>query len=172
MDKSNRVAQVYGYVVCLVAVITVLTLTSSVVNDAFAVGNPLESTVSNVFYGAEPNTSLTSFEAWRATQPRAPRAMGVATRQVPAPDSVPVVPGVARPMVTVRTPDTLSDAEQHARYEALRSDRISQVRYRASQSFVSKGLVVVIAIVLFMVHWRWLQRVSRNGINGSTSATA
>ena len=28
MDKSNRVAQVYGYVVCLVAVITVLLLTS------------------------------------------------------------------------------------------------------------------------------------------------
>jgi hypothetical protein len=162
MDKSNRVAQVYGYVVCLVAVVTVLALTSSVINDMFAIANPLESTVSGAFFGNEPNTSLTSFEAWRATQPRAPRASSVATTQVPTPDSVPVVPGVPRRMV-VHTPDTLSDAQQHARFDVLRADRISQVRYRSTQSLVSEGLVLILAIVLFIAHWRWLQRLGRSG---------
>jgi hypothetical protein len=47
-----------------------------------------------------------------------------------------------------------SDAELMARYEALRAERISSNMYDAKKSLVLDGLLLVIAVVLFIVHWR------------------
>lgn len=42
VDKPNRVAQFYGYTVCLIALILVLTSVSSLLDNAFERANPLQ----------------------------------------------------------------------------------------------------------------------------------
>ena len=55
---------------------------------------------------------------------------------------------------------TASPAEDELRrqYEALREDRISTNRFAAIRGLVSLSLVGVLALGMFVGHWRWLRR--------------
>ena len=44
MEKKHRIAQIYGYLVCLVAVITFLIATSDLIRAVIDMGDPLRST--------------------------------------------------------------------------------------------------------------------------------
>ena len=76
--------------------------------------------------------SLTSFEAYKST------------RSAPA-----------QPAAT----EALSDSVLHARYEALRADRIVQRSFRARKGLVTDTVLLLVAIGLFVSHWRWLRRL-------------
>jgi hypothetical protein len=128
VDKPNRIKQLYGYTVCLVAVITGLVSTASVVDNVIDLSNPLA--VERGFTEA----SLTSFESYRATRNRFSFA-----REGP-----PVV-------------DTTSEATLRARYDALRTDQISVQNFRARKGAVSAAILLLLAVVLFVSHWRWLR---------------
>lgn len=125
MARSPRIAQWYGYTVCLVAVITFLLSARGIVDDLFTLSNPLRS-------GSRFGT-LTSFEAYEATQDMTPRRV--------APDSA------APP----------SEAELRRRYDALRADQIAQSRFDATRGIVASLLMLLIASGLFIWHWRWLR---------------
>lgn len=131
MARSPRIAQWYGYTVCLVAVVTFLLSARGVVDDLFTLSNPLRSSSR---YG----TSLTSFEAYEATQDMAPR-------RAPG-DSV--------------TPP--SEDELRRRYEALKEDQIAQSRFDATRGIVAPLLMLLIAAGLFVWHWRWLRTLPPN----------
>jgi hypothetical protein len=73
MAKPNRIRQVYGYTVCLVAVITALISLAGLINNAFDLSSPLASDS----YGG----SLTSFEAYKSTR-SAPASQPAATDAV------------------------------------------------------------------------------------------
>ncbi len=75
MDKPNRIAQVYGYTVCLVALIVALISLTGVLNALFERANPLQ--VDR--YGG----ALTSFDAYKVT-----RSTTDAVRQDAVPDAV------------------------------------------------------------------------------------
>lgn len=124
--RSPRIAQWYGYTVCLVAVITFLLSARGMVDDLFTLSNPIRSSSR---YGS----TLTSFEAFEATQDMMPRRV--------AGDSVP--------------PPT--EEELRRRYEALRDDQISQSRFDATRGIVASLLMLLIATGLFVWHWRWLR---------------
>ena len=64
MDKPNRVRQWYGYLVCLVAVVSGLIFLAGTLNNAFDLSDPLSAE-------GRYDESLTSFEAFKATH-RAP----------------------------------------------------------------------------------------------------
>jgi hypothetical protein len=134
VEPPNRVAQMYGYTVCLVAVILGVTSMASIVEAAFDRAHPLQTEYS---YGA----SLTSFEAYRATHARE-RMLG---------------PSEAA------TPDTASDATLQRRYDALVADRLAASSYRTSKTFVTSGIMFVVSAILFLVHWRWLRRMPGPG---------
>jgi hypothetical protein len=140
VDRPVRVPQIYGYAICLVAVITGLISVSNFVEAAFARMDPLRSQDSRFGF---VEGSLTSFEAYRATTGGRGQAAG------------PVGPSRAAPA------DTLSTEELRRRYEALRADRIARVSYDATQRLVKHGLLLVLALLLFATHWRWLQRRAR-----------
>src|SRR5690606_29767955 len=123
--RSPRIAQWYGYTVCLVAVVTFLLSARGLVDDLFTLSNPLRTSSR---YG----TTLTSFEAYEATQDMMPRRV--------APDSL--------------APPT--EAELRRRYEALREDQIAQSRFDATRGIVASVLMLLIATGLFVWHWRWL----------------
>ncbi|HET7585909.1 MAG TPA: hypothetical protein VFK13_13415 [Gemmatimonadaceae bacterium] len=131
VEKPNRVRQWYGYTICLVAVVTALICTASLLGNVFDLSNPLGSES----YG----TSLRSFEAYQATRDRDPIA--------PSHD-------------TTSQPDTVSPATLRARFEALRADRIATRRFEATKGLVTDAVLLVIAIALFAGHWRWLRRTA------------
>jgi hypothetical protein len=133
VDRPNRIAEWYGYSVCLVAVVVLLFSTVSVVNSLFTLANPLQ---------AEDDfgPALSSFQAYRATYQRSPfldPADREALRRAPP-----------------------ADAELRERYAALRADRVQRNRFAAWRSLVTGGLLAALAASLFLMHWRWLQRAS------------
>lgn len=125
-DKPNRIPQIYGYTVCLIAVVALLVSVNGVVDAAFTLANPLYSQNG-------PGEGLTSFESYEAT--RGNRTM--VDRNMP--------------------PDTTSVETRRRRFEALRADRIEANRLQAWRRLVGSGLTMLIAIVLFVWHWRWLR---------------
>jgi hypothetical protein len=136
MARPSWIAPLYGYAVCLIAVVTLLIAVTNFVEAAFNRANPLQARGGFSPRGA----SLTSFEAFRATY-----GEERPTRALPPPG-------------TAASVDTLSTAEQRARYEALRGDQIARVSFQATQDLVKHGLLIAIAVALFVSHWRWLRR--------------
>jgi len=139
MTRYSWIAPAYGYLVCLVAVITLLVNLSGIIDAAFDRSNPLQGR-GGAF--GPTGASLTSFEAFQATYNERER---MATR-----------PNAAQ------VPDTLTTAQMRARYDALRADKIAQMSFNASQRLVKHGLLILVAVVLFFWHWRWL-RTQRGG---------
>jgi hypothetical protein len=143
MERPSRVAQLYGYTVCLICVVVFLISTNSLLDNAFSLANPLQARESG--FGFEP--SVSSFEAYRATHSRETR----------------FDPGASSSRVSA---DSLSDAQLRARYEAMRQDRIGRVRFQAQRSLATSALSLILAIALFIIHWRWLRQrpdVERGG---------
>jgi hypothetical protein len=133
VERPERVPQLYGYAVCLIALIWALASSVSIIQNALSLSAP-ELRGSND-YGWEP--SITSFEAFRATYDRA-RRMGMDPRETRI--------------------DSVSEPELQRRYQALRADRIQRSRFEARRELITSGLSLVIAILLFVFHWRWMRR--------------
>lgn len=131
MSRAPWIAQLYGYVVCIVAVTTFLVNIASFVNAASDRANPLYARGGGFSGGG----SLTSFESFRATYQREPGPRGA-----------------------VVSSDTLTLDQLRARYEALRADHIAQAVYSANQRLIGAGLLIIIAVALFVSHWVWLRR--------------
>jgi hypothetical protein len=133
---TNRIPQLYGYSVCLIAVIVFIFSLQNLAENAVARNHPLESSSG---YGA----SLDSFEAYQATY-----------------NNPPGYGYVNQDRSSVNPPEKLTQPELRARYEALRASAIRDADFRATQSMVVSGLLLAVAIVLFGLHWRWLRRQS------------
>lgn len=130
VEKPNRMAQFYGFTVCLLAIVVGLVTISSIIGTMFDRANPLES---NGDFGQ----SLTSFDAFKATA-NSPFA------------------------VTRRTDSTrvVTDSSLRVEYESRVRDRLAHVRYETSKDLVTNVLLLLVAIALFGVHWRWLRRTN------------
>jgi hypothetical protein len=134
MDRPSRVAQLYGYTVCLVTVLTILFTLPSIVESLFALGSPLQTE-----RGFEP--ALSSFDAYVATYER---TTPFGRDNTPAPP---------RP----------ADDQLRRQYEALRLDKIAANRFNASRNLVSKTLLLLLATALLWWHARWLRRTAAAG---------
>jgi len=143
VERPERVPQLYGYTVCLVALLWGLTSALSIVDDALSLSAPELRGASD--FGWEP--SVTSFEAFRATYDRA-RRMGVDPRDT-------------------QQLEPVAEPELRRRYEALRADRIQRGRFEARRELITGTLSLAIAAILFVSHWRWLRR--RVGAPGGTA---
>lgn len=138
MEKpSNRVAQIYGYSVCLIAVIIFVFSLQNVTENLIGLSHPLQSAYG---YGA----SLDSFEAYKATYTQ----------------DHPNVPFVSQDGAANRPAEKLSDAQLRAQYEAVRASRISSETFRMTKDLTVSGIMLLVAIVLFALHWRWLRTQS------------
>ena len=139
MDSTNsRIAQVYGYSVCFITVIMILISIKSVVDATIDLSDPIRADAGG--YG-RTGRSLSSFELYKLDSRRDPRS--------------PVPVGVAPAKVAPE--DSLSDADLRRLYEAEREQAIGNVRFRAMRSLIGSGLLIVVSVILFVVHWRWLR---------------
>jgi hypothetical protein len=75
-----------------------------------------------------------SFDSWRAS----------GREQSPRPDGA--------------SPDTASVESQRARYEAVRTSILARHRFQTRRDLATQVVLLVMAMVLFGTHWRWLQR--------------
>jgi hypothetical protein len=107
MDRSERIAQLYGYTVCLIAIVVFIASANSFVQSAFEYANPFSGNPWS--YGA--GQVLTSFDSYKATYDL------TLPGQKPAP--------------------AISDAEMHARYDALRADRDCNTTFYRSLALAS-----------------------------------
>jgi hypothetical protein len=132
VEKTGKIPQVYGYTVCVIAVVTFLICATVIVNNAFDLANPIQAG-----FGIE--SSLSSFDAYKATYQKDQRSGAAAAAAEPR-------------------PDTLSDATLRVRYEAVKVDRIAHVRFQSWKALTTSTLLLVISVVLFVVHWRWMKK--------------
>lgn len=149
---NNRISQAYGYAVCFITVIVMLIGIKQVVDAAFDLSDPIRANGGG--YGVM-GRSITNFELYKAEAKRQPDARGTPN-------------GPDRPAVRVDQPasagtsraaaDTVSDAELRRLYDAEREQVIGNVHFRATRSLVGNLLLIVLAAVVFGVHWRWLKR--------------
>jgi len=133
VEKASKVPQIYGYTVCVIAVVTFLICATVIVNNVFDLANPTQA-------GFGMESSLSSFDAYKATYQKDQRS---------------VVGGTA----SEARPDTASEATLRVRYEAVRADRIGRVRFQSWKAITTSSLLLVISVVLFVLHWRWMRKV-------------
>ncbi|HEV7387900.1 MAG TPA: hypothetical protein VGN73_04730 [Gemmatimonadaceae bacterium] len=148
MDRINsRIAQVYGYAVCFITVITMLISIKQVVDALIDLSDPIRAEGGGYGRMGRP---LTNFEVYkmaarREPDPRRPTQAGPA-------------PATTTPAQTTAMADTLSDAELQRMYQAEREEAIGNAKFRATRSLVGNLLLIVLAAILFVVHWRWLKQ--------------
>ena len=149
---NNRISQAYGYAVCFITVIVMLIGIKQVVDAAFDLSDPIRANGGG--YGMM-GRQITSFELYKADAKRQP---GVLRGTPYAPDAPAVRVDPATAGTSAAKADTLSDVELRHLYDAERENAIGNVRFRATRSLVGNLLLIVVAAILFGIHWRWLKR--------------
>lgn len=144
MDRINsRIAQVYGYAVCFITVIVMLISIKQVVDAVIDLSDPIRAEGGGYGRMGRP---ITNFEVYKMAARREPGPRGTTTMPTPA---------NAQPTATA---DTLSDAELRRMFDAERADAIGSAKFRATRSLVGNLLLIILAGVLFGIHWRWLKQ--------------
>ncbi|HEY2898888.1 MAG TPA: hypothetical protein VGJ12_17235 [Gemmatimonadaceae bacterium] len=145
VERPERVPQLYGYTVCLIALAIAIVSVTGIVGSAFDLSTP--TIASDSEFGFEP--SVSSFEAYRSTYDRERRMMSNGSATVVA-DSTP------EPIL-------------RKRYEALRNDHVERAIVRAHRGLVTNTFGLLLAIVLFVIHWRWVRRLGGSNFAPPTS---
>jgi len=131
MDKPTRIAaQVYGYAVCLVAVITFLVSVTGLVNSVADLGDPLHSG-----YTPQGSPSLASYENYKMDVLKSGQADAAGSKAGFTPD----------------------ETALKAMYESAKSDKIQKVRHESNKAIMISTIMILISVVLFVTHWRWMQ---------------
>jgi hypothetical protein len=139
MDRINsRISQIYGYAVCLITVVVMLIAIKQVVDAAFDLSDPIRADGGGYGRMGRP---ITNFELYKMEARNQAR-----TGTGPQPAAV-----------KVSADSALSDADLKRMYDAEREAAIGNARFRAIRSLVGNLLLIVLAGVLFVIHWRWLR---------------
>ncbi len=135
MAKPKRVgAQIYGYTVCIVAVITFLIAVTDFVNAIIDLQDPI-----HAGWVREGEPSLASFENYKMDILRSLPQGDDASGKSYIPD----------------------DNTLRGMYEAARNDKISRTQHQSNRSMIISGLLIIICVVLFITHWRWMKKITR-----------
>ena len=135
MEKPARTgALIYGYGVCLVAVITFLISTTGLVSAILDLGDPL-----HAGFTPQGSPSLASYENYKLDVMKSFQQSAAGNKENYTPDET-----------------TLK-----AMYESARNEKIMKVRHDSNKSILLSSLMILIAAVLFVTHWKWMQRMGR-----------
>ena len=134
MEKPNRVIQVYGYTVCVVAIITFLIAAANFVNAVIDLSDPIHA---GSMYDINRGPSLASFENYK---------MDMLKTQTEG----------EKTTVASYMPD---DQTLRAMYGAAKDERIQTVRHSSIRNMTVAGIITLISVILFLTHWLWMRRV-------------
>jgi hypothetical protein len=140
VNGTSRAPEVYGYTVCLIAVITALISLSGLLDAGFTIADPLDGETSGAWSEFGQAQSLRSLEGFRASATKTSTGAYIFRHQVFGSNGLTAIA------------DTLSDAEVRARYETLRADRLAEQRFKAIKGLATNAIMLVIALALFRWH--------------------
>jgi hypothetical protein len=135
MEKNNRIAQAYGYLVCLVTVITLLISISNLFNALINLQDPLHAETLQTGSG-----NLASYEEYRFEKIRNYQQSGDSLTKASVPDA----------------------KELRQMYDDQRNNHLQSVKLKNVRSLVAYGMLLLASVILFIVHWRWLRRMARS----------
>lgn len=128
MEKRSKAPLVYGYAVCLVAVITFLISMAAIIFAVMDLGDPL-------YAGNRYNKpSIASFENYKMDMMKTQ-----SEKETWIPDDV-----------------TLASM-----FEAEKNDHIRRVEHDSMRNIYINGSLIIICVVLFLTHWRWMRKVGK-----------
>jgi len=134
MQKSPKAgAQIYGYTVCIVSVITLLICLSSLMNAVFDLQDPLHSG-----YNPPGSPSLVAYDNYK---------MDVLKNLPKSDGSADLVP---------------DDKTLRSMYEAARNDKIASVRSQANRTIIITLVLIAVCAILFSTHWRWIRKMNKS----------
>jgi len=134
MEKSPKAgAQIYGYTVCIVSVITFLICISTLLNAYFDLQDPMHSG-----YNPPGSPSLVTYENYR---------MDILKNLPKSDDSASLVP---------------NEQTLRAMYEAARNDKITVVKSQATRSIIISLILIAIGVTLFVAHWKWIRKMNKS----------
>jgi hypothetical protein len=143
MEKSPRIgAQVYGYTVCVVSVITFLICIANLMNAVFDIQDPIHSG-----FNPQGSPSLASYENYK---------MDI-LKNLPKTDATNLVP---------------EEQTLRAMYEAARNDKIVAVRSQATRNLTINSVLIAICLILFVTHWRWIRKMNKPGTKDPVALAA
>lgn len=136
MDKPKKAgAQIYGYTVCLVAVITFLFSIGNLVNAVLNLGDPLHSG-----YTSPESPSMASFENYKMDILKNTRKGDEVSKTNYIPD----------------------DQTLRAMFESAKTDKIQKVKHDSNSSIMVCSILIFICMVLFFTHFRWMRNLTRS----------
>ncbi|NUO63878.1 MAG: hypothetical protein HOQ11_11335 [Gemmatimonadaceae bacterium] len=138
MARPHLFAHIYGYAVCLTAVIVGLVSINAASEAAFDLGNP---THTRNQWGTDVPATFEEFLAQERGQI----------------DNTNTPPEVSKDSARAVSP--LSDEQLKRIYESRRDDLVATRRFQATKSLAGNLLLLAVAIALFTWHWRWLRRL-------------
>ena len=137
MEKPQRMPMIYGYLVCLVAVITVLICASTLVYAILDLGDPI-----HAGFTRAGTPSLASFDNYKMD----------------------ILKSVSREGESAKTTYIPDDQTLRGMYEAAKDDKIQTIRHESNRTIVIDTILILICIVLFVTHWRWMRKLAKEEI--------
>lgn len=122
MENKTKIPQVYGYSVCIVAIITFLITLAGIISSIIDASDPLYN------WG---NQQLSSFENFK--------------------------------MHTVNSTNNESnylpdDETLRTMFDDAKNYEIRKVKLQTTKSLLANSIIFIISIILFSVHWRWMNQ--------------
>lgn len=136
MERSNRItALIYGYAVCLVAIIVLIFSSITLVNSLLDRQDLIRS-------GWTPagSPSLASFENYKMDMLEKLQSSDSSFRARFMPD----------------------DADLKKMYEAAKEDKMLTNKHNNNKNLTIGLVLVIISMVLFITHWRWARKLTRS----------
>ena len=122
MKKETKIPQVYGYSVCIVAIITFLITLAGIISSVIDSSDPLYN---------RGNQHLSSFENFKIHTINS----------------------------TNNESNYLPDNETlRIMFEDTKNYQIRRVKLQTTKSLVTNGIIFIISILLFIIHWRWMNQ--------------
>ncbi len=151
MEKSsNVVGRVYGYFICLTAIILFLTSAQAIVGAIVDLGNPK--------YGADlAGSNLESFEKYKMNVLNSLHGgKGKDVAKDGGKDGE--APETSAPAAPAYVPD---DRGLRTMYDAEIAVKFDAARHVERRRIVENGLLGLLSAGLFVIHWLWLRKRPR-----------
>ncbi len=142
VNRSSVVASIYGYLVCLIAVLLFVGNSAGFINNAFRIASPGLSEMHG------PHMFVRSFGPRGGFGPGLPPEPGIEVGQVPVPAGVSPSPGP-------------SGKPETQRLDIVRSEILGEGRLNAVRGLVVNIVLLIISVLLFRAHWTWLGSASK-----------
>lgn len=138
---TSRIQQIYGYLVCLIAIVTILISSASLVDAVFNLSRP--EGVSR-YGGLTMDNDGYNYESFRLQ--RIERA-SIQQEKTNRTDLVP------------------SDEAIRAEFDQRKAATEASERWQTKKDLGTSSLSLIIAILLFLIHWRWLKSIASKNNN-------